>query len=63
MNVSLLWIFRRLHTVPAFTAVQQRGSRAGLLDNERRQDEAADSFGKIPQGHTTHVPGMSVAGL
>ena len=33
---------RRFHTVAAIAAIQQRRCRAGLLDNEYRQDEAAE---------------------
>ena len=33
-------ISRRFHTVAAVAAIQQRRCRAGLLDNEYRQDEA-----------------------
>ena len=33
MNMCLFWIFRRLHTVAAIAAIQQRRCRAGLLDN------------------------------
>ena len=35
-------ISRRFHTVAAIAAIQQRRCRAGLLDNEYRQDEAAE---------------------
>ena len=42
MNVCLFRIFRRLHTVAAIAAIQQRCCRASLLDNEHRQDEAAE---------------------
>ena len=35
-------INRRFHTVAAVAAIQQRRCRAGLLDNEYRQDDAAE---------------------
>ena len=35
-------ISRRFHIVAAIAAIQQRRFRVGLLDNEYRQDEAAE---------------------
>ena len=35
-------ISRRFHTVAAIAAIHQRRCSAGLLDNEYRQDEAAE---------------------